>query len=137
MNLRACRPFSVGLASLACAAFVSACVGHAGTPPSPSPHLQLTEVRSTTRGTDVEGAFCADFDLDSSAAADFFASANVIDAADMHDHYDYLPCYVRGTAKDKASDVVWEIRAGGTATVQAPNGAIIFLGCRKCADDFR
>jgi hypothetical protein len=51
---------------------------------------------------------------------------------EIHDDFDYLPCYIRGLAMHKQEKVSWEIRAGGTATVAYPNGSQIELGCIDC-----
>jgi hypothetical protein len=102
-----------------------------------SQHLSLSEVRVVDRGVDQDGAFCQDFSLDAVQVRRFFDAAVIVDADQWHHEYDYLPCYVRGTAIKGTTEVSWEIRAGGTATVKAPGEPILLLVCAKCAEDFR
>jgi len=46
--------------------------------------------------------------------------------------WDVLPCYVRGTARSASGLWRWEIRAGGTATLETPAGDIELRACTGC-----
>lgn len=113
-------------------------IGCAATPPSAaSSHVSLEDVRVTARGADTQGAFCADFALDATQAREFLSAARILSERELHDNFDFLPCYVRGTGKRNGVPVLWEIRAGGTATVRAEGQAAVLLGCKDCAQKFR
>jgi hypothetical protein len=43
-----------------------------------------------------------------------------------------LPCYVRGTARSASGLWRWEIRAGGTATLETPAGDPELRACTGC-----
>lgn len=112
--------------------------GCAAPPAAPaSRHASLEDVRVTARGADVDAAFCADFTLDATQAREFLSAAHVLNDRELHDDFDFLPCYVRGTGTRNGVPVRWEIRAGGTATVTADGEAAVQLGCKECAQKFR
>lgn len=92
----------------------------------------FTEVRITEQGFDQGGEFCKDFGPTTFEIEEFFSKAQVKKSREIHDDFDYLPCYIRGLAMHKQEKVSWEIRAGGTATVAYPNGSQIELGCIDC-----
>ena len=84
------------------------------------------------RGFDSGGEFCKDFDLDSSQVKKFFDKAKVKTSREIHDEFDYLPCYVQGSSITEGQTVHWEIRAGGTARVTYPDGLYNEFGCTDC-----
>ena len=106
-------------------------------PSAASLHVSLEDVRVTARGADTPGAFCADFTLDAAQAREFLSAARILNERELHDNFDYLPCYVQGTGRRDGVPVLWEIRAGGTATVRAEGEAAVLLGCKECAQKFR
>jgi len=57
----------------------------------------------------------------------------LITAKTMHDKYDYLPCYVKGTSRIKDKKCNWEIRAGGTVEISCSDTNYT-LACDKCDD---
>jgi len=124
-------------AALLCLAVSSAdCTMPGSSSPSRPPIVRVLEIKA--HGADSSDAFCTDFQLSVSAAQQFFDRARSIDAAALHDQFEYLPCWVHGTGRDEGNHTVsWEIRAGGTATVLWPDGHSTTLGCRQCAAEFK
>ena len=104
----------------------------AGCAGAPLPGASLDEVRIETRGTDAGGDFCSDFTLTAAQARYFLARSNVVTASQLHDGWDVLPCYVRGTARSASGVWRWEIRAGGTATLESPAGDSELRACTGC-----
>ena len=100
-------------------------------PPSPGEAV----VHVTGHGVD-EGnaAICEDFRLTDAQAQEFFGKAHSITAAELHDDYDVLPCWVEGATTGASATSRWKIRAGGTAEVTAANGDVSYLGCKTCDD---
>lgn len=100
-----------------------------------SPNEAYTEIKVTGRGADANGEFCSDFSLDEAQVRQFFQQAEVLDASALHDRFDLLPCYVKGTAKLHGAAAEWTIRAGGTAEVHSAS-SLVLLGCETCEDGF-
>ena len=103
--------------------------GCAGAPPVGA---ALDEVRIETRGSDGPADACADFTLTAAQARYFLARSVVVTANQLHEGWDVLPCYVRGTARSASGVWRWEIRAGGTATLETPAGDSELRACTGC-----
>ena len=108
------------------------CTILAGCASAPLAGAALDEVRIETRGADAGGDFCADFTLTSAQARYFLARSVVVTASQQHDGWEVLPCYVRGTARSASGVWRWEIRAGGTATLETPAGDSELRACTGC-----
>ena len=67
-----------------------------------------------------------------SQARYFLARSVVVTSRQQHDNWDILPCYVRGTARSASGLWHWEIRAGGTATLETPAGDTELRACSDC-----
>ena len=104
----------------------------AGCASAPVVGAALDEVRIETRGMDAGGEACADFSLTAAQARYFLARAVVVDDRQLHDGWNVLPCYVRGTARSPAGVWRWEIRAGGTSTLETPSGGTELRACSDC-----
>jgi len=104
----------------------------AGCAAAPLPGAVLDEVRVESRGFEQGGDFCADFTLSPAQARYFLARSVVVTPALQHEGWDTLPCYVRGTARSASGVWRWEIRAGGTATLETPAGDLELRGCVDC-----
>lgn len=104
----------------------------AGCATAPEAGAALDEVRIETRGTDPGGDTCADFNLTAAQARYFLARSVVVTAAQQREGWDVLPCYVRGTARSASGLWRWEIRAGGTATLETPAGDSELRACTGC-----
>jgi len=104
----------------------------AGCASAPQPGAALDEVRVDSRGADPGGGACGDFALTAAQARYFLARAVVVDDRQLHDGWNVLPCYVRGTARSPAGVWRWEIRAGGTATLETPAGDMELRACTGC-----
>ena len=104
----------------------------AGCASAPIAGAALDEVRIETRGMDAGGDACADFSLTAAQARYFLARSIVVTAAQQREGWDVLPCYVRGTARSASGVWRWEIRAGGTATLETPAGDSELRACTGC-----
>ena len=104
----------------------------AGCASAPLPGAALDEVRIETRGSDGAADACADFSLTAAQARYFLARSVVVTAAQQREGWDVLPCYVRGTARSASGVWRWEIRAGGTATLETPAGDSELRACTGC-----
>ena len=96
--------------------------------PGPAP----VQYQVTARGQDKEGEFCQDFNLTPEQVATFFSLASERTQRQIHDDFDYLPCWVRGKGESARGSFEWEVRAGGTASMSWPDGRFQTLGCDKC-----
>jgi hypothetical protein len=96
------------------------------------PGAALDEVRIESRGIDAGGDTCADFSLTSAQARYFLARSVVVTANQQREGWDVLPCWVRGTARSASGVWRWEIRAGGTATLETPAGDMELRACTGC-----
>jgi hypothetical protein len=114
------------------AAVFAICLILAGCAGAPLQGAALDEVRIETRGTDAGGESCADFTLTAAQARYFLARSVVVTASQQRDDWDVLPCYVRGTARSASGVWRWEIRAGGTATLETPAGDSELRACTGC-----
>jgi hypothetical protein len=85
------------------------------------PHLGGAQhVTITERGTDrnePSAYMCQGFDLSQAEATRFLQRALIVTRYELHDRYNFLPCFVRGTAEFDGKPASWEIRAGGTGTI--------------------
>ena len=104
----------------------------AGCGTTPVPGAALDEVRIESRGADPGGEACVDFSLTPAQARYFLARSVVVTAAQQREGWDVLPCYVRGTARSASGLWRWEIRAGGTATLETPAGDAELRACTGC-----
>jgi hypothetical protein len=104
----------------------------AGCASAPLPGAALDEVRIESRGIDAGGEACADFALTAAQARYFLGRSVVVSASQQHDGWDVLPCWVRGTARSASGVWRWEIRAGGTATLETPAGDMELRACTGC-----
>ena len=104
----------------------------AGCASAPQPGAALDEVRVDSRGADPGGGACGDFALTAAQARYFLARAVVVTDRQLHDGWNVLPCYVRGTARSSAGVWRWEIRAGGTSTLETPSGGTELRACSDC-----
>src|SRR5471030_2897314 len=104
----------------------------AGCASTPLPGAALDEVRIETRGYDAGGDACSDFALTAAQARYFLARSVVVTPNQQREGWDVLPCYVRGTARSASGLWRWEIRAGGTATLETPAGDMELRACTGC-----
>ncbi len=77
--------------------------------------------------------FCSDFAVSPGSAREFFKKAKPISLKQLHDEYDYLPCYSYGTANVGNESCTWEIRAGNTAELKCGN-TVHYFACDDCLD---
>jgi hypothetical protein len=93
---------------------------------------RVSGITVTGNGTDKEGAFCQSFNLTSAQAKDFFQLATPVTSREIHNKYEYLECYVQGKGLYQGEECSWQIRAGGTASVDCPTKGNHLFGCLSC-----
>ncbi len=76
---------------------------------------------------------CANFILSEEEVRQFFKKAETIPYSKIHDSYNWLPCFVRGTYTKEGKASEWNINAGGFATVKSSETTTYF-GCEGCED---
>ena len=96
----------------------------------------LRDVQVVKVADDEAGAFCAGFLLSNRAAALSLQQSNRITQEQYLQQFDFLPCYVQGTARLGSDRVQWEMRAGGNGTITKADGEVVYLGCDDCARAF-
>lgn len=92
----------------------------------------MTQFQVHASGADNGGEFCRGFRLSARQAEEFFGRAKSLPPQRLHDAFDILPCWVRGTARSPLGRAEWEIRAGGTARMKLPDGSVQLFGCDSC-----
>jgi hypothetical protein len=103
---------------------------------SASPALSyegLRDVHVLKVAADEPGAFCADFLLSKRQAALSLEQSSRVTQEQYLQQFEFLPCYVQGTARLGGGLVQWEMRAGGNGTITTADGEVIYLGCEDCA----
>lgn len=70
---------------------------------------------------------CKDFRMSEHDVREFLHRAIPVTPREVHDHYLYLPCFVRGTLETAAGITDWTIRAGGLALLTLPDGSNVQL----------
>lgn len=83
-------------------------------------------------GSDSPNEFCSDFRLSDEQVLEFLGRSREVTIEEFHNEYDYLPCYVRGTATRNRSKCGFEIRAGGTVELSCENGEGYMMVCDTC-----
>ncbi len=77
----------------------------------------------------------SDIDLSNDEAAQFFQLARNVDFSEIHDHYNYAPCYIEGWLKLNGHLCDWKIRAGFTGSISC-DGREKYYVCENCEDIF-
>jgi hypothetical protein len=86
--------------------------------------------------TDKSKEICAGFNLSVEEVTEFFRQAKITRLTRIHDSYNWLPCYVRGTYTKGGKVFEWDINAGGFATVKSSE-TTTYLACDKCQHLFQ
>lgn len=83
-----------------------------------------TDVAVTGTGVDdaESGKLCKEFKLSAVQAGAILNQAVIVTQREIHDYYDFAPCFVRGTANFHGYPATWEIRAGGTGSITLMGG---------------
>lgn len=88
-------------------------------------------------GSDRPSILCAGFGLTDDPSQQFLNRSKPITVQQMHDHYSYLPCYVKGkVAKGGQTRQVCDftIRAGGTVELACEDGEDYIYACDTCEE---
>ena len=91
----------------------------------------------TGHGVDRPNAICEGFRLSEFQARKFFERSHRITRTELHDHYDYLPCWVEGTLTISGEKSTWKIRPVGVGEIRHKDGTIELRGCKKCDSLFK
>lgn len=94
-------------------------------------HIQILQV-----GMDQGGEFCKDFTLTNEQVGQYFKQAQRVTFKQLHDQYDYLPCFVKGTLQRQDHACEFSIRAGATAELTCSNDQQFFYACTTCNNLF-
>lgn len=89
----------------------------------------------TDIGSDEHTPLCAEFRLTDNQAQQFLNRSRPINAQQMHDHYSYLPCYVKGRVNlkgDPQQICHFTIRAGGTVELDCDGSKGYVYACDTC-----
>lgn len=100
------------------------------------PAAVVSKIQVQQVGVDLGGEFCKNFTLNNEQVAQFFKQAQEVTFKELHDRYDYLPCFVKGTLETHSQECEFSIRAGATAEVWCSDGRQWFYGCSSCGDLF-
>lgn len=73
----------------------------------------------------------SDIDLSHAQASEFFERAKVVISRELHDHYNYAPCYIEGTLKKGSQVCEFHIRAGATGQIQC-GSTVEYFACDDC-----
>lgn len=73
----------------------------------------------------------SDVDLTHAQASEFFGRAKIVTSKELHDHYNYAPCYIEGTLKKGSQACEFHIRAGATGQIQC-GSTVEYFACDDC-----
>ncbi|WP_139044339.1 hypothetical protein [Marinobacterium stanieri] len=73
----------------------------------------------------------SDVDLNHREAEIFFERAKKVSYRELHEHYNYAPCYIEGWMKKNGEVCDWKIRAGLTGSIDC-KGDIKYYVCDEC-----
>lgn len=110
-------------------------VGCAARTPS-KPAAEFSSIHIQQVGTDQNGEFCKDFTLTNEQVGQYFRQAQRVTFKQLHDQYDYLPCFVKGTLQRQDHACEFSIRAGATAELTCSNDQQFFYACTTCNNLF-
>ncbi|MCG6968220.1 MAG: hypothetical protein LJE85_00500 [Gammaproteobacteria bacterium] len=95
--------------------------------------IVVSNVVVTETGSDEKNAFCSSFRMTHEQVTTYFKEAEQVTHKIIHDQYDWLPCYVRGELVYQKKPFKFEIRAGGTAYIEAiDSDLVIWFACKGC-----
>lgn len=120
------KPIDVILAALA---IIFTCIGCTATD-----HSRFSNAKVLELGSEEDSALCHDFRLTEDQSVQLLNQSKLITAKEMHDHYSYLPCYVKGSVTYNSRECEFTIRAGGTAELICDDDKSYILACDDCND---
>ena len=83
-----------------------------------------------------DASYCKDFKMTESQIRDFFSKAKVISSSQLHDEYDWSPCYIEGKLSQGTETSIWKIYASKVGEIKKKNSDTINLGCKNCGRPF-
>jgi len=106
---------------------VAACSAKAPQPTSGVEDLYVDDFHSDDEGD------CrpSDVPLGHREAREFFRLARQVTSRELHDHYDFAPCYVTGPVRYRGRPCTFQIRAGATGTITCNHETFDFA-CDSC-----
>ncbi len=103
----------------------------------PASESTSTEIVVTGHGSDQPDPICQDFRLTAAQAQEFFEKAKPITGEELHNSYEYMPCWVEGKTTGAHGTSTWKIRPIGIAEVRRPDKSLQILGCKSCDNLFQ
>jgi hypothetical protein len=91
----------------------------------------------TGHGVDRPDSICSGFRLTEAQVRQFFERSHPITQKELHDRYDYMPCWVEGKIVSSGETLTWKIRPVGIGEIHHRGGAIDLRGCKKCDNLFK
>jgi hypothetical protein len=98
---------------------LATCIQGCAAGPSLGPVRKV--VITETGGEKPDDLGCRGFKLSLRQARWFLNHAAIITPYELHDSYNWFPCYVMGTAEIRGVPAEWEIRPGGTGSITILN----------------
>ncbi|AXQ30428.1 hypothetical protein D0B54_17870 [Solimonas sp. K1W22B-7] len=119
--------------------FTGACIGD-GTPrkdalESLGEHYRVSKiVAGVAPGDDNAARMCRGFILSEKNLRAFLGKARPVSDKQLHDEFDWAPCYVRATLSVGTHTALVEVSASGIASIRLDGGAPEKLGCASECD---
>ncbi len=82
-------------------------------------------------GDEIQNQICKDFRVNQMQVRRMFSSYKLVSTKEIHDNYDWLPCYIKGTIKVKAKSFSFSARAGHLLHTDYPDGVSKILAGEK------
>ncbi|WP_019602770.1 hypothetical protein [Teredinibacter turnerae] len=96
----------------------------------------IFHVQITATGSDQGGEFCNNFSLSNAQVETFFKKSRELTYQQLHNEFDYLPCFVKGTLQRNQQQCDFTLRAGATAELACNDNTQYFYGCTTCDNLF-
>ena len=75
-----------------------------------------------TDGNEADTKLCSDFRLNEAGLRNVFSTYRVITPKELHDYYDWLPCFIEGTITYQNKSYAFKARAGNILHTDYPDG---------------
>ncbi len=98
-------------------------------------HYRISKiVTGVAPGDDNAAKMCRGFILSEKNMRAFLGRARPVSDRQLHDEFDWAPCYVRATLSAGTHTALVEVSASGIASIQLDGGAPEKLGCASECD---
>lgn len=97
---------------------------------------KVTDISSgITSGDENAAKLCQGFTMSEKGIRTFLSRAKSVSDAQIHDEFDWAPCFVKARLTNAEHAAVLEIRASGIGSVTIENGPLTKLGCAAECDE--